>query len=543
MIQHNSLLSCAPTSTADSPHATQAASTADSPRATEAAVSLQPVCPSPEATNAVDEQPASETADSQTLSQKDFATALAISQARVSQLVKIGMPLTSIAAAQEWRIKQQTTAKDTLQAVESAAAAAVPSVKENNEVVGPHASSLPQHAAQPQLAGGERSQPHQPFNSSAAYHSSSAAAAISTPKQYFSREKLESLTTLELRELCKPRGLKVCGFKNDLVFRLLFSYATDAQISGNYEPLRDFSTGDLQRICQERGLSTSGTSNDLILRLAEPVSGTLGDEVPESHAQSINQRHPPPSNSPPRASRTAAVAAVAALHTPTTSADSPLASSSLLGVPLTMAPAAASTHIASSSSSSSTSSSIRSTSRILPNAISRPSSISRASSSSLVSELPLKRALHAKPEQPVPPKTLPRAPVASLDLYFPVPSDPVFSVTAPILVDTYSVSGTDLTPFILIENAAPHPVHTFPLFVLPAPPRTFTQAAPNQRLPAGLGLSSCVATQHFPRNSTFITSFSSVYTSPGTTSVFLVSPQALANYVAFLFQKAAVHTT
>ena len=70
-----------------------------------------------------------------------------------------------------------------------------------------------------------------------------------------------------------------------------------------------------------------------------------------------------------------------------------------------------------------------------------------------------------------------------------------------------------------------------------------TQAAPNQRLPAGLGLSSCVATQHFPRNSTFITSFSSVYTSPGTTSVFLVSPQALANYVAFLFQKAAVHTT
>jgi hypothetical protein len=70
-----------------------------------------------------------------------------------------------------------------------------------------------------------------------------------------------------------------------------------------------------------------------------------------------------------------------------------------------------------------------------------------------------------------------------------------------------------------------------------------TQAAPNQRLPAGLGLSSCVATQHFPRNSTFITSFSSFYTSPGTTSVFLVSPQALANYVAFLFQKAAVHTT
>ena len=69
------------------------------------------------------------------------------------------------------------------------------------------------------------------------------------------------------------------------------------------------------------------------------------------------------------------------------------------------------------------------------------------------------------------------------------------------------------------------------------------RVASNQRLPAGLGLSSCVATHHFPCNSKFITSFSSFFTSPGTTSVFLVSPQALANCVAFLFQKAAVHTT
>ncbi len=507
MIQHNSLLSCAAAST--SPHAAQAAA------------SLHLGCPSPEATNAANEPPASEIVDSQQeLSQKDFAVALAISQARVSQLVKIGMPLNSIAAAQEWRIKQQGAAKDVLQVAESAAAA-LPSVIENNQLSGPHASSLPR----------------QPLDSSAAAHSSFAAAAMSTPKQYFSREQLESLTILELRELCKPRGLKVCGVKNDLVFRLIFSYATDAQISGNYELLRDLSTGDLHRICRQRGLSTSGSTNDLILRLAEPVSATR-DEVLESHAQSINQHHPPPSNSS-SASRTAAVAAVASLHKPKTSAHSPSASSNLL----TVAPAAASTPIASSSSSSSTSS-IQSISRILPSANSPPSSISRASSSSLDTELPLKRALHAKPAQPVLPKTLPRAQVASLDLYFPVPSDPVFSVTAPILLDTTSsVSGTDLTPFTLIENEAPHHVQTFPLFVLPAPPRTFTQAAPNQRLPAGLGLSSCVATQYFPHNSTFITSFSYFFTSPGTTSVFLVSPQALANCVAFLFQKAAVHIT
>ncbi len=42
-----------------------------------------------------------------TPSQKDFAIALGVSQARISQLVKIGMPLNSIAAAKEWRVKRQ----------------------------------------------------------------------------------------------------------------------------------------------------------------------------------------------------------------------------------------------------------------------------------------------------------------------------------------------------------------------------------------------------------------------------------------------------
>jgi len=57
-----------------------------------------------------------------TPSQKDFAIALGVSQARISQLVKIGMPLHSISAAKEWRSKRQRTSDD---AADSADAAAV----------------------------------------------------------------------------------------------------------------------------------------------------------------------------------------------------------------------------------------------------------------------------------------------------------------------------------------------------------------------------------------------------------------------------------
>ena len=42
--------------------------------------------------------------NSGTPSQKDFAIALGVTISRISQLVKIGMPLNSIAAAKEWRM-------------------------------------------------------------------------------------------------------------------------------------------------------------------------------------------------------------------------------------------------------------------------------------------------------------------------------------------------------------------------------------------------------------------------------------------------------
>jgi hypothetical protein len=57
------------------------------------------------------------TTNSPTPSQKDFAIALGVSQARISQLVKIGMPLNSIAAAKEWRVKRQRSNDESLSEV------------------------------------------------------------------------------------------------------------------------------------------------------------------------------------------------------------------------------------------------------------------------------------------------------------------------------------------------------------------------------------------------------------------------------------------
>lgn len=58
--------------------------------------------------------------NSGTPSQKDFAIALGVSQARISQLVKIGMPLNSIAAAKEWRMKRQRSNDADADAAETA---------------------------------------------------------------------------------------------------------------------------------------------------------------------------------------------------------------------------------------------------------------------------------------------------------------------------------------------------------------------------------------------------------------------------------------
>jgi len=90
------------------------------------------------------------------------------------------------------------------------------------------------------------------------------------PPSIITRSYLESLTTIQLRDMCQPWGLKVAGTKADLVLRLMCFIANESGCSGNRKQLEAFVMGDLKSICADKGLPTSGTKEDFIVRLMRP---------------------------------------------------------------------------------------------------------------------------------------------------------------------------------------------------------------------------------------------------------------------------------
>ena len=336
-------------------------------------------------------------------------------------------------------------------------------------------------AVEPKSPNKSSPAPPSPEHASISALSQSKESEVDKP---LTREHLESLTTLDLRAIAQPRGLKVNGLKGDLVFRLLCFLASESRTSGNRKQLEAFANGDLQRICRAQGLSISGTTEDLITRLMEPVQeGQERQEMQDdSDCVQLPNKQPPPFLDVSTAIRRRSVASPSASETV-------VAASSLSS---TAASTAASAHRATSTSSSFSTPSSHSTRRL--SKTERPSSSAtagfRASNPDQFS-----RNASTQP-QPPKPKTPPRPQHASLDLYFPVPSDPIVAVTAPILLDTYPPPPADCSvSFTLIETTAPPPVPPFPAFVLPPPPRSFTQSSSSQRPPTGMSLSSCVVIQ------------------------------------------------
>ena len=413
--------------------------------------------------------------------QKDLAVALGVSAARVSQLIKIGMPLHSISAAKEWRIQQQRAVEETPELIESLVHK-LPDVEQNDaHVLAAETESLASFVSQ------DQSEPLTKLDSRATSHSMDSLVELVASKKPITREYLESLTTLHLRALCQPRGLRVRGFKNDLVCRLLSFFTSDARVSGNHDQLQVSSLGDLQRLCREQGLSTKGSKQEIVLRLMEPSSGSPDNEVRVSHgdsSQPFDQR-PLPSSASSRSilKRSVASASVSKGSVEVMPATPVLSSETRV--------AAASNRAASSLSSSLSASSSRRISLTLTKSKLRPFSSDKPSSDFPDGDAhPHKKAMTAPPPAT---KSQPRPQYASLDLYFPVPSDAIVSVTAPILLDTYPAPlDTEYGPVTLIENMVPSPVRPFPSFVLPPPPRSSSKTLSNQRPPPGMGLSSCV---------------------------------------------------
>jgi hypothetical protein len=182
---------------------------------------------------------------------------------------------------------------------------------------------------------------------------------------------LESLTTLQLRALCQLRGLKVSGYKNDLVFRLLYSFANESQ---NYEQLDDISLSDLQRLCRDQGLASSGSKPDLMSILIDSITRAAGKQGEPSQASSTKR---PDCEDPPLSNSSSTP------HNPT--APSSLESKSFVEVSTALssnvAPAAeASTPAASRLASSLPSSSHGCSLRAVPNSKVRPSSESCSTS-------------------------------------------------------------------------------------------------------------------------------------------------------------------
>jgi hypothetical protein len=493
MIEHNSTLAGpGPASTeASSSHSARESVSSD---------------PAPCATEAVPARGESSVTDDATpsfdLTQKDFAIALGLSPARVSQLVKIGMPLHSISAAKEWRIEQQRAMEEPFTVDDSAANT---STAVAQKAPSAHDDSLASTALKNQV------QPITILDSPVTSVIKDSLVDLVSLKKTITRELLESFTTLELRAFCQPRGLKVCGYKNDLVCRLIAFFVSDARATGNHAQLEALSLQDLQRVCREQMFSTSGTKEDIVMRLMAPPTATLGkhgrelDSVDASHATNESHASGSESSSAPR--RRAVVTAGK-------DSEDVVLPSAVLPPPPRVTTAS---NRASNSPSLIPASSSERISRALTRA--KPSCTAMASSGSghehaflqnIAMQARPAASPHTKTMQPPPSDSLnnkivqaqppaamlqPRPQYASLDLFFPVPMDTIVPVTAPILFDTYPPPlDAECTPFTLIENSPSSAAQHFPSFALPPPPRCYTKASQIQNPPPGMGLSTCVAT-------------------------------------------------
>jgi hypothetical protein len=105
----------------------------------------------------------------------------------------------------------------------------------------------------------------------------SVALAIAS-RQPVSREQLEALPLLELREICKSHGVKVHGCKADVVIRLLCFFAKRSRASGHRDQLNVLSTIDLRAFCHSEGLPPSvrkSKREEIIAHLLQLAEGEM----------------------------------------------------------------------------------------------------------------------------------------------------------------------------------------------------------------------------------------------------------------------------
>ena len=109
---------------------------------------------------------------------------------------------------------------------------------------------------------------HTPSHGSPSLAAASVALAIAS-NQPTSREQLESLTDVELRQICRSHDVEPHGSKRQLLPRLLCFLAKRSLACGHPHQLNLLSAADLKAFCQTQGVPYTNNREELIAQLLQ----------------------------------------------------------------------------------------------------------------------------------------------------------------------------------------------------------------------------------------------------------------------------------
>mmetsp|Transcript_24500 Transcript_24500/g.55961 ORF Transcript_24500/g.55961 Transcript_24500/m.55961 type:complete len:859 (+) Transcript_24500:1720-4296(+) len=102
---------------------------------------------------------------------------------------------------------------------------------------------------------------------------------------YDSKDEFDFMTVVQLKVLCKERGLKVSGKKADLQERLRGHFLSPESSHSSSNELSSMSVVELRNACRSRNLDDKGRKDQLISRLQEDIAFSL--ELISAHSNSV----------------------------------------------------------------------------------------------------------------------------------------------------------------------------------------------------------------------------------------------------------------
>lgn len=89
-------------------------------------------------------------------------------------------------------------------------------------------------------------------------------------------DELAQLKVVQLKALCKERGLKVSGKKSELQERLREHFLSSFEKGNNHEDLEEMTDDDLRDALIARGINSTGSRKQMLDRLKADIDFTTG---------------------------------------------------------------------------------------------------------------------------------------------------------------------------------------------------------------------------------------------------------------------------